>query len=78
MISSPYILNLYADMRVIVEKRGDDESPYEVWPQKYNTDLARWVDHKGPAVAKDVSRVKAMVMALEFSIKLIRNVHGLA
>lgn len=66
MKRSTYKLELYADMRVIVQRRG---KMWEVWPQQFSD--GKWLDHKGPAIAARADRCEALYIALSFSRSLL-------
>ncbi|MGZ6477686.1 MAG: hypothetical protein ACXWQE_00210 [Bdellovibrionales bacterium] len=66
-----FVLQLYGDMRVVVEKRGQY---WQAWPQKFVD--GKWTDHNGEVIASHEERADAMIGALLFSARLMRKMQG--
>lgn len=69
------VISLYSDMRVVVRQRKLD-GHWEVWPQKFID--GKWLDHAGDVVAVRQKRTDALMIALQFSTKLLKSLEGIA
>jgi hypothetical protein len=63
-------LQLYADMRVVVQKNGDW---HEVRPQKFKD--GKWENSGDPVMCR-TDLADAKIDALTFSLRLIKNLKG--